>query len=747
MPRPGRIGIVLGLSVVATMSAALGLRQSVVGGPGVTSLAEPVHAAIVRQNLQQIGSALAAYTNEFNEVLPPRLSLLCPDYLSDPSLFWSPGDADPLPTVIDNDEPNQVNSTRVSFEYLGTGLHLHGEPVVLLQDNTLSNNGGAGLYVLTSDFQVRFFSDSSPLPFTQTARTHLEAIGVALHAYADDHAGQFPATLSMLYPTYVSDPAVFWNPGDDLSSDPCAPTTIDNDVPNAANSAQISYAYHGAAYTSAAGPHVILVQDNSPSNNGGVVLNMLFADGRVATFSPDVSCATPSVCRSTALANLKAISISLYTYAYQNDGSFPLRLSMLYRASIYDPLTFWHPGDVDPPPLWIDNDDPDSPSSTQISYAYSAGRNSDHGPLGVLLQDNRLANNDGLGVAVLTVEGRAEFLEPSDRVLPTTAAVRANLEQIGTALHQFADANGGFFPQDLSELYPGYIADPTVFWNPGDFAPTPTTIDNDLRDRPNSARISYEYLGAGYAAHCGGDVILVQDNSLSNNGGVGIHVLTADGVVRFFAFSPPSCAFYQSCRQIGLANLTQIGYALRVYATLNNDFLPADLSMLYPAYVPRPTTFWNPGDSNPWPMTIDNDVSDAADSALISFDFPAAGRNLNGLSPGEILVQDNSSANNGGYSVAVVFANGSARLLPRCHDPFADADGDGDVDQTDFGVFQRCMGSPTYAIPPECECLDRPVAGGWTYFGGNGVVDQADFAAFLACVSGPAIPAMPGCDD
>jgi hypothetical protein len=79
-----------------------------------------------------------------------------------------------------------------------------------------------------------------------------------------------------------------------------------------------------------------------------------------------------------------------------------------------------------------------------------------------------------------------------------------------------------------------------------------------------------------------------------------------------------------------------------------------------------------------------------------------------------------------------------------CHDPFADADGDGDVDQDDFARFQICFtgdatGDPLGTFPPQnCECFDTD---------GDGDVDGADFTAFQACASGPGIPADATCDD
>ncbi len=66
----------------------------------------------------------------------------------------------------------------------------------------------------------------------------------------------------------------------------------------------------------------------------------------------------------------------------------------------------------------------------------------------------------------------------------------------------------------------------------------------------------------------------------------------------------------------------------------------------------------------------------------------------------------------------------------------ADMDGDGDVDQEDFGLFQACltvMGDP---ISPECLTAD---------FDRNGLVNQSDHTVFIRCLSGPGVPADPDC--
>ncbi len=69
------------------------------------------------------------------------------------------------------------------------------------------------------------------------------------------------------------------------------------------------------------------------------------------------------------------------------------------------------------------------------------------------------------------------------------------------------------------------------------------------------------------------------------------------------------------------------------------------------------------------------------------------------------------------------------RTTVGCNLPFADADGDHDVDMVDFAVWQRCY-SPMTGIPAEpgyCSCFEQVV---------NDHIDEADLANFLKCGTG-----------
>ena len=89
---------------------------------------------------------------------------------------------------------------------------------------------------------------------------------------------------------------------------------------------------------------------------------------------------------------------------------------------------------------------------------------------------------------------------------------------------------------------------------------------------------------------------------------------------------------------------------------------------------------------------------------------------------------------------AAVNANFTSASFQRVQIP-GDCDGDNDVDQEDFGHFQRCLGlgvSEVPASPAECIAMD---------FTGNGTIDQDDFGVFQACMSSPGVPGDPTCAD
>jgi hypothetical protein len=71
----------------------------------------------------------------------------------------------------------------------------------------------------------------------------------------------------------------------------------------------------------------------------------------------------------------------------------------------------------------------------------------------------------------------------------------------------------------------------------------------------------------------------------------------------------------------------------------------------------------------------------------------------------------------------------------RCIPPYADTDGDHDVDQEDFGVLQKCFTGALHDGGLTLPCLCFDLQGGAP----DGSIDLADYAAFLNCWSGPKV--------
>ena len=68
-----------------------------------------------------------------------------------------------------------------------------------------------------------------------------------------------------------------------------------------------------------------------------------------------------------------------------------------------------------------------------------------------------------------------------------------------------------------------------------------------------------------------------------------------------------------------------------------------------------------------------------------------------------------------------------------------DSDGDGDVDQRDFGHFQACLsGTAVTQNDPDCQNARLD---------GDTDVDSNDLAVFLGCLSGPNSPPIQDCMD
>lgn len=117
-------------------------------------------------------------------------------------------------------------------------------------------------------------------------------------------------------------------------------------------------------------------------------------------------------------------------------------------------------------------------------------------------------------------------------------AIQSSLRQLGIGALIYSNDHSEHFPGLASELFTGdYVSDPRLFHNPGDVNPSPDTINNDVLNAPNSARISFDYFGAG---HTPSDptLLLFADNTPANNMGLGRMAVYADTHAGFLPESP-----------------------------------------------------------------------------------------------------------------------------------------------------------------------------------------------------------------
>ena len=234
------------------------------------------------------------------------------------------------------------------------------------------------------------------LPDSDIARERMYCLHAGFALFLNSHGGAAPDDPAELFPDYVSDPLCFYHPGD---SDP-PPEIIDNSVPNAPNSAQISFAWGNLDDCSA--PDEVFIQDNTEENNGGQFINMLTADGLIETAPPSATPTPTSLI--LAQAHLQRIGVALALYSNDNQALLPDDLIQIWEdGRLRSPRTFWNPGDSDPLPDDITNSAPDAQDSTQISFEYLGTGLSDGSltPDTVVLRDLSPKNNGGAGVNVL----------------------------------------------------------------------------------------------------------------------------------------------------------------------------------------------------------------------------------------------------------------------------------------------------------------------------------------------------------
>jgi len=194
-----------------------------------------------------------------------------------------------------------------------------------------------------------------------------------------------------------------------------------------------------------------------------------------------------------------------------------------------DPLTFWHPGDSDPPPETIDNSVPNAPNSARISFDWPVAW--DGAPDQVFIQDNTPDNNAGEFINMITLDGVVETDPPLATPTPTRMVLaQQHLRRFAIGFHFYVNDNYEWLPTDVIQMWDaGYLSSPRSFWNPGDSDPMPTDITNSELDEPNSAQVSFEYCAAGLRLmQLTPETVLLRDISDSNNGGFGIHVLWGD---------------------------------------------------------------------------------------------------------------------------------------------------------------------------------------------------------------------------
>jgi hypothetical protein len=140
--------------------------------------------------------------------------------------------------------------------------------------------------------------------------------------------------------------------------------------------------------------------------------------------------------------------------------------------------------------------------------------------------------------------------------------------------------------------------------------------------------------------------------------------------------------------------------------------------------------------------TLDYTITDTVDWLSVS---PDSGTN-DGETDTITVAYDTDALPIGHYSAGITVDSSNATNAPQnltvslnvSHKP-ADYDGDGDVDQEDFGVFQACFTGPGSTISvPRCTEAD---------FDDDDDVDQDDFGRFQQCMSGAGVPSDPSCTE
>ena len=115
-------------------------------------------------------------------------------------------------------------------------------------------------------------------------------------------------------------------------------------------------------------------------------------------------------------------------------------------------------------------------------------------------------------------------------------------------------------------------------------------------------------------------------------------------------------------------------------------------------------------------------IADAGQNSVVWFGFKSGQ-----------FVPENLNISGGVPGQASLVPEAIINVVPR----MGDFDGDGDVDQTDFGKFQTCLTGPN--IPQNDPTCDD------AKLDGDNDVDADDFNLFVGCMSGADVQANPGC--
>ncbi|MCG3125772.1 MAG: hypothetical protein CHACPFDD_00599 [Phycisphaerae bacterium] len=235
-----------------------------------------------------------------------------------------------------------------------------------------------------------------------------------------------------------------------------------------------------------------------------------------------------------AQQRMHQLQLGYAVFLNDHDGKPPEDLSELYPDYVEQAVTFWHPGDADPPPETIDNAVPNAPNSARISFDWVLTK--DYVMDDPFIADNTPENNAGQFVSFVTVDGVVETDPPNATPTPTRVALaRAHLRRLGQAMLMYANDNHERLPDDLLRLWDsGLLQSPRSFWNPGDADPLPDDINNSEPNGKDSARVSFDFPAAGMGLdEIEPDTIVVIDNTSDNNDGYGVLVLTGDWKVTF----------------------------------------------------------------------------------------------------------------------------------------------------------------------------------------------------------------------